>query len=73
MTTSAASPDLDPLLDVAGVAAVLGVPVATVRKWRSESTGPPGFRIGRHVRWRREVVQAWIAEQEAIEAKRPPG
>lgn len=73
MTSPAAEPEmLDPLLDAQGVADILGVPVATVRKWRSESTGPPGFRVGRHVRWRREGVRAWIAEQEATEARRVP-
>ena len=53
--------------DVAGVAAYLGVPVATVRFWRSTGTGPRGFRAGKHLRWTRAAVDAWVAEQTAAD------
>lgn len=36
-----------------------GVPLATVRKWRHEGTGPAGMKLGRHVRYRASDVEAW--------------
>ena len=46
-----------------------GVPVPTVYQWRSRGTGPPGFRVGRHVRYRLADVVAW--EEAQIAAGRP--
>ena len=31
----------------------LGVPLSTLYNWRSRRIGPPAYRIGRHVRFRR--------------------
>ncbi len=42
-----------------------GVPVTTVYQWRSRGTGPPGFRVGRHVRYRLADVVAWEERQLA--------
>lgn len=39
------------------------VPVGTVYQWRYKGTGPKGFKIGRHVRFRRADVDRWIEEQ----------
>ena len=52
------------LLDVAGVAAALGLSVRTI--WRLTSTGqlPPPLRIGRSVRWSRESLLEWVAAWE---------
>lgn len=50
-------------LDTAGLAEWLDVPEATVVQWRYKGTGPRGVRLGRHVRYRRADVEAWIAEQ----------
>lgn len=38
----------------------LGVPVKTLYQWRYKGVGPPGLRIGRHVRYRPEDVEAWL-------------
>jgi excisionase family DNA binding protein len=38
----------------------LGVPVASVYQWRHHGTGPAGIKVGRHVRYRRSEVEAWI-------------
>lgn len=38
----------------------LGVPVATVYRWRHESTGPRGIKVGKHVRYRRRDVESWL-------------
>lgn len=41
-----------------------GVPLATVRKWRHERTGPPAVKVGRHVRYRLADVEAWEAAHQ---------
>lgn len=48
-------------LTTADLAQELKVPVATVRKWREQGTGPPGHRLGKHVRYRRADVDTWLA------------
>lgn len=37
----------------------LGVPVRTIYAWRSKGQGPRGGTFGRHVRFRRDDVDAW--------------
>lgn len=54
---------LDRLLTVQELANYLGVPVATIYAWRYRHEGPPGFRVGRHVRFRRSDVEEWISQQ----------
>lgn len=53
----------DQLLTAEDLAEYLGVPVATIYAWRYRHQGPPGFRVGRHVRFRWRDVQQWIAQQ----------
>ena len=48
------------LLTILEVAELLGIPVATIYRWRHVGDGPRGYRIGRHVRFRRAEVEAWI-------------
>ncbi|GBD85426.1 helix-turn-helix domain protein [bacterium BMS3Abin02] len=55
--------NLDRLLSVGELAAYLDIPVATLYAWRYRSQGPPGFRVGRHIRYRRSDIEAWIDEQ----------
>lgn len=50
------------LLTVAEVAAYLAVPVRTVYAWRSRGVGPVGISVGRHVRYRREVVEEYLED-----------
>ncbi|MFI7009891.1 helix-turn-helix transcriptional regulator [Streptomyces sp. NPDC050145] len=52
------------------IAGMFGVPLETVYQWRKKRTGPPGFRIGKHVRYdpaevRMFVAQLKTADQEA--------
>ena len=61
---------LDPLLTVPELANYLGVPVATIYGWRYRGEGPPGFRVGRHLRYRRSDVEAWITKQRQPEQTR---
>ena len=48
------------LLGPQEVASYLGLPVKTLYQWRYKGVGPPGLRIGRHVRYRPEDVEAWL-------------
>jgi excisionase family DNA binding protein len=48
------------LLSPGELAALLGVPLPTIYRWRSHRQGPVGFRIGRHVRYSLEDVHEWL-------------
>ncbi|MBT8215656.1 MAG: helix-turn-helix domain-containing protein [Gemmatimonadetes bacterium] len=69
---------LDRLLTVQDLADYLAVPVATIYAWRHRGHGPPGFRVGRHLRFRTSDVTHWISqringsstEQERVRAGR---
>ena len=45
---------------VTDLASWLNVPEATVYAWNHRGTGPTTYRIGRHVRYRRDDVLAWL-------------
>lgn len=49
------------------VSELLQVPVPTLYAWRYHRTGPPAFRVGKHVRYRRRDLEAWIEAQLAAE------
>ena len=53
----------DRLMTLAELADMLGVPVNTLYGWRCRGEGPPGYRIGRHVRYRRATVEEWLDTQ----------
>ncbi len=40
----------------------LGVPLTTVYNWRVKGSGPKGYRVGKHVRFRLEDVTRWLEE-----------
>jgi excisionase family DNA binding protein len=42
------------------LAAWLGVPIATLYRWNYSGSGPRITRLGRHVRYRRADVEAWL-------------
>lgn len=57
---------IDPLLSPQELAQILAIPVATLYQWRYRGEGPPGFRVGRHVRYRAAEVENWLqAQREA--------
>jgi predicted DNA-binding transcriptional regulator AlpA len=47
------------------VARFLGVPVATLYRWRYLGTGPKPGRVGRHLRYDPAEVIAWFRQQQA--------
>ena len=51
------------LLSVEDLSDILGIPVNTLYQWRTKGYGPPGVRIGRHLRYRPDDVNAWLNEQ----------
>jgi excisionase family DNA binding protein len=55
--------ELDRLLTITDLSEMLGVPVDTLYGWRHRGEGPAGYRIGRHVRYRRSAVEAWLDTQ----------
>lgn len=68
--------EMESLLKLADAAATMGVAEHTLRAWRAQGRGPEGFKVGRRVMYRREVVAAWLAEQEAATSSntsRPQG
>jgi excisionase family DNA binding protein len=53
----------DKLMSLTDVSEMLGIPVHTLYRWRYRGYGPVGYRVGRHVRYRREAVEAWLEQQ----------
>ena len=51
------------LLTPEDVAALLGVPISTLYQWNYRGSGPVARRIGRHLRYRRGDLEAWIDKQ----------
>lgn len=49
-----------PLLSVQEFADFVGVPVPTVYQWRTKGTAPRAVKVGRHLRFRQEDVDAWV-------------
>ena len=41
----------------------LAVPLRTIYVWRSRGQGPRAHKIGRHLRYRRVDVEAWLDRQ----------
>ena len=62
MTTT----DSERLMTIRELSAMLGVPIDTLYGWRHRGVGPAGYRIGRHVRYRRATVEAWLARQADV-------
>ena len=53
------------LLNPKALAAYLDIPLATLYDWRRKGVGPPGIKVGKHVRYRRRDVETWLNQQGA--------
>jgi excisionase family DNA binding protein len=53
----------EPLMTLPELSEMLGVPIETLYGWRHRGEGPIGYRIGRHVRYRRAAVEDWLETQ----------
>lgn len=51
------------LLTAEELAQLLGVPRSTISQWRWKGQGPRGIKVGKHLRFRQEDVDAWIEAQ----------
>jgi excisionase family DNA binding protein len=51
------------LMSITDLSEMLGVPIHTLYRWRHRGEGPVGYRIGRHVKYRRATVEAWLETQ----------
>ncbi len=50
----------DDLLSTPMAAEQLGLSPATLRYWRHVQTGPPYIKLGKHVRYQRADLRAWV-------------
>ncbi|MFJ5027120.1 helix-turn-helix domain-containing protein [Streptomyces sp. NPDC088560] len=46
------------------IAEIFEVPKETVYQWRRKRIGPPGFRIGKHVRYDPADVRAYVTSRK---------
>ncbi|WP_454852134.1 helix-turn-helix domain-containing protein [Promicromonospora soli] len=63
---------LEPLLTADDLAAYLGIPVSTVRDWRTAGKGPRGVWVGKHLRYAVSDVRTWLSEQRESQPGQPP-
>ena len=54
---------IESLWDIDQVSVYLGVPVATLYRWRTTGYGPPCGRVGKHLRYEAEAVRDWFRAQ----------
>ena len=73
-TVSMPDGDDEDFLTLPEVAAIVRVPINTLRWWRQRGTGPAFFKIGRHLVTTIGDLRAWIEEQKRGRARptRPP-
>ncbi|WP_019056439.1 helix-turn-helix domain-containing protein [Streptomyces prunicolor] len=55
----------DRYLTADDIAVIFKVPKETVYQWRRKHTGPPGFRIGKYIRYDPAAVHAYVTERMA--------
>ena len=51
----------DGLHDLEWLSGLLGIPARTIYSWRQRGEGPPAYRVGKHLRYRRSDVETWLA------------
>ena len=54
---------MEDLLTIDEAAVESRTPVATLRYWRHQGTGPKSFKVGRRVMYRRTDLRAWLQAQ----------
>lgn len=59
---------VDALLDPKALADYIGVPLATVYAMNYRGTGPRRIRVGKHVRYHKADVDAWLEQNVVREA-----
>ena len=69
--TDTTSPNFpDPFLAPKEVAALLGVRVPTIWRWRRDGRFPHAVRLGpQRIGWRKSTIERWIDGQDKVEVK----
>jgi hypothetical protein len=49
------------------IASLLRVPLETVYQWRKKRTGPPGFCVGKHLRYDPADVLAYVIQRKSAD------
>lgn len=57
------------LLSTKEVSREWGISEGTLRWWRHADDGPASFKLGKRVVYRRNAVEAWIADQEVASVR----
>ncbi|MEU6448191.1 helix-turn-helix domain-containing protein [Streptomyces sp. NPDC046979] len=57
----------DRYLNPEDIAEIFGVPVETVYQWRKKRIGPPGFRIGKHLRYDPADIRTYVTERKNVD------
>ncbi|MFD7052008.1 helix-turn-helix domain-containing protein [Streptomyces mirabilis] len=57
----------DRYLNPDDIAEIFDVPKETVYQWRRKRTGPPGFRIGKHIRYDPADVRAYVTQRKSAD------
>lgn len=55
----------DRLLSIGEVSEYLGIPVGSLHLWRTKRTGPPAFRVGKHLKYMQADLVAWVEAERA--------
>ena len=61
----------DQWLTLPEVADILRVSPRTLYAWREEGGGPPGYRVGRRLLFRRPEVDAWVRLRADVPMSEP--
>lgn len=56
--------DIGRLMDENEAAERLTLSTAALRRWRTEGSGPPFYRLGRRVRYGERDLERWVKKQE---------
>ncbi|MEU6677690.1 helix-turn-helix domain-containing protein [Streptomyces sp. NPDC046925] len=49
------------------IAEIFEVPKETVYQWRKKRIGPPGFRVGKHIRYDPADVRAYVTQRKSAD------
>ncbi|MFE0809936.1 helix-turn-helix domain-containing protein [Streptomyces sp. NPDC058848] len=49
------------------IASMFEVPLETVYQWRKKRTGPPGFRIGKHLRYDPADIRSYVTDCKNVD------
>ncbi len=66
------SPKIDGYISEAAQSARSGISVWTLRRWRAIGYGPKWHKFGRHVLYREDASERFLAEQEAAGLQKEP-